>query len=341
VLSGADQPIALEYLNTDTLVELVSLWLGGFYRTRSFNPPTPIYPFTMEDLSELGRLKLSVREALEQCDKVLQARLDAVVPVKPLSLSPTQRFEQALREAQDQFFPDDLENNDQIAEVLRFCFDRIPQIAKLNGTAIEDVVITGTEDIKPKSKNNGYLHFKVLGTQAGQPVKIAVAVVQQKGGFSVGAAFRRLLDYETFGCDRSCFIRNKERKLKRQWDAYGYYEDLVKQGGEWVDLQAEELQPLFALKYIYDNHEQFDLSHKRLDSFAEVQRRLSQNPLIREILSQPKGQVSETALEGDQVHHLYSEAEAQQIIEHLEDLSIPTDGVEMPTQLDLTALGVA
>jgi hypothetical protein len=338
VLSGADKPITLEYVNTDVLIELASLWLGSFYRTRGFTPPTPIYPFTMEDLTNLGRLKLQVREALEQCSKLLLAKLNTIDP------PPTELFQIADAEAQEQFLPRYMEDNDMVASVLRFCFDLIPQIAKLNGTAIEDVVITGTEDIKPKSKNNGYLHFKILATVAGQPVKIAVAVVQQTGGFSVGAAFKRLLDYETFDCDRSCVLRDETRKLKSNWNAYGYYEELVNKGGEWVNLQAEHLKPLFALKYIYDNHEQFHLSHRRLDSFAEVRRRLSQNPLIRDILSQPKGQVLETALEGKTLHHFYSKAEAQQIVDSLgtpDDLMAQDDNQEGITQLDLTALGVA
>jgi hypothetical protein len=344
VCSTYPNPIDLKYLNSDSITELVSLWLQDFYSPRNINPPVPIYPFSKEELAEYGKRGLSVREGLKFLSSELDKKLDTLLAFSqpdPLKITPTERWERADLEAQEQFLPEYLEDNKLIAEVVRFCLNRIPQIARLNGTAIENVVITGTEDITPKSKNNGYLHFKILGTEAGQPVRILVAVVQQTGGFSVGAAFKRLLDYETFGCDRSCVLREENRKLRRNWKAYDYYQELVKQGGEWVHLQAEHLKPLFALKYIYDNHEQFDLSHKRLDSLKEVQRRLSQNPLIREILSQPKGQVSETALEGDQVHHLYSEAEAQQIIEHLEDLSIPTDGVEMPTQLDLTALGVA
>ncbi|MFM7324946.1 MAG: hypothetical protein ACKO4L_08440, partial [Nodosilinea sp.] len=244
-------------------------------------------------------------------------------------------------EAQERFLPEYLEDNELIAEVVRFCLDRIPQIPKLRDTTIEKVVITGTEDITPKGKNNGYLHFKILGTEAGQPVRILVAAVQQTTGFSAGAAFRRLLDYETFGGDRSCVLREESRKLRRSWKAYDYYQELVKQGGEWVHLEAEHLKPLYALKYIYDNHEQFDLSHKRLDSFGEVQRRLTQNPLIREILSQPRGQVSETALEGETLHHLHSEAEAQQILQHLAELSLPEEELEVPTQLDLTVLEVA
>lgn len=344
IRTASPEPIVLKNLKPDSITELVSLWLQDFYRPRNINPPTPIYPFSEEELVEYGKRGLSVREALKFLSSELTKKLDTLLAAsQPDSrkLTPTERWERADLEAQERFLLEYLEDNELIAEVVRFCLDRIPQIPKLRDTAIEKVVVTGTEDITPKSKNNGYLHFKILGTEAGQPVRILVAAVQQTGGFSVGAAFRRLLDYETFGGDRSCVLREESRKLRRSWKAYDYYQELVKQGGEWVHLEAEHLKPLYALKYIYDNHEQFDLSHKRLDSFGEVQRRLTQNPLIREILSQPRGQVSETALEGETLHHLHSEAEAQQILQHLGDLNLPEEELEVPTQLDLTVLEVA
>ncbi len=342
--TACEKPIPLEPINALSINELVSLWLQDFYRSKNLIPPTPIYPFEEDQLVQYSKEGPYVRATLQWCATELTKKLDTLLAASqpdPPKLTPTERWERADLEAQERFLPEYLEDNELIAEVVRFCLDRIPQISRLSGTAIEKVVVTGTEDITPKSKNNGYLHFKILGTEAGQPVRILVAAVQQTGGFSVGAAFKRLLDHETFGGDRSCVLREENRKLRRSWKAYDYYQELVKQGGEWVHLEAEHLKPLYALKYIYDNHEQFDLSHKRLDSFGEVQRRLTQNPLIKDILSQPRGQVSETALEGETLHHLHSEAEAQQILQHLGDLNLPEEELELPTQLDLTVLEVA
>ncbi|XGB42117.1 MAG: AAA family ATPase [Nodosilinea sp. LVE1205-7] len=347
ICTAYEKPIDLEYINKTSITDLVSLWLQDFYQPRNITPPSPIYPFELEELVEYSQKRPSVRGFLQWCATELTKKLDTLLASSQpdsTKLTPTERWERADLEAQERFLPEYLEDNELIAEVVRFCLDRIPQIPKLRATAIEKVVITGTEDITPKSKNNGYLHFKILGTEAGQPVRILVAAVQQTTGFSAGAAFRRLLDYETFGGDRSCVLREESRKLRRSWKAYDYYQELVKQGGEWVHLEAEHLKPLYALKYIYDNHEQFDLSHKRLDSLKEVQNRLTQNPLIREILSQPRGQVSENALEGKALHHLHSEAEAQQIVESLsnsEDLITQEDSLDDITQLDLTLPEVA
>jgi hypothetical protein len=223
----------------------------------------------------------TVRGALKWCATELTQKLDTLLDASGSEeLTPTHLWERADIEAQEQFLPKYMEDNKLIAEVLRFCFDRIPQIAKLNGTAIENVVITGTEDIKPKSKNNGYLHFKIVGTEAGQPVRIVVAVVQQTGAVSVGAALKRLINYTTFGCDRSYFLRDRSLTFQQKWEATSHYQKLVAQGGDWVNLQEDCFKPLFALKYIYDNHKQFGLSPDWLDASEDVQNRLSQNPLI-------------------------------------------------------------
>ena len=345
ICTVCEKPIDLEYINTTSIAELVSLWLQDFYKPRNIEPPTPIYPFEPEQLIEYSHTKPSVRGSLQWCATELTQKLDTLLDAPDSEeLTLTQIWERADIEAQEQFLPKYMEDNKLIAEVLRFCFDRIPQIAKLNGTAIENVVITGTEDIKPKSKNNGYLHFKIVGTEAGQPVRIVVAVVQQTGAVSVGAALKRLINYTTFGCDRSYFLRDRSLTFQQKWEATSHYQKLVAQGGDWVNLQEDCFKPLFALKYIYDNHKQFGLSPDWLDASEDVQNRLSQNPLIRGILRKSGGLVCETALEGKTLHHFYSKAEAQQIVDSLgtpEDLMAQDDNQEGITQLDLTALGVA
>jgi len=350
--TACEKPIDLEYINTISITELISLWLQDFYQPRNIEPPTPIYPFEPEQLIEYSHTKPSVRGSLQWCATELNKKIDSIVDSAIVDLVDhnadlvdlNRLFEKAHTDTLDKFRDELLDDNGGIAEVLRFCFERILAIKKFEAIPIENILVTNIQDITPKSKSNGYLHFKLLGVEAGQPVKILVGVVQQTGGASVGAALKRLLDYKTFGGDRGCFLRDRDRKLKRQWDAYGHYEKLVQQGGEWVDLKAEHFQPLFALKYIYDNYEQFGLTPGWLDSSEDVQNRLSQNPLIRGILRQSKGLVCETALEGKTLHHLHSEAEAQQIVESLRDsadLMAQEESLADITQLDLTVLEVA
>jgi len=137
-----------------------------------------------------------------------------------------------------------------------------------------------------------------VGEEQGEPVVIGLGVLQDEHGLSVGAGFRRLLDTETFGLSRGCLVRSRDRKIKRNWDSFEYYQQLVAAGGEWVDLQAEEIKPLLALQYVYDHHDKFDLTVKRLDSFAFTRNLLQRSPILKEILSRPEGAVVEDALEG-------------------------------------------
>ncbi len=300
-ISAYGDPISLTYLNEETAIDLCALTLGRFYERKGLKPRNPIYPFTREEIAAFGKGRPSAREAL----KWFAAKLDEKLKtIEPPSLSYTERFEVAYQNALDQFDIDDLDNNEVTASALRFCFEKIAGIEKTKEQPIEGVVIKSVEDITPRSKNDGRLHFKVLGEEGGESVVVGLGVIQETHGLSVGAGFRRLLDKETFGLSRGCLVRSRDRKIKRCWDSFEYYQQLIAQGGEWVDLTSEEIKPLLALQYVYEHHEKFDLTVKRLDSFAFTRKLLQSNPLIKEILSRPEGHVVEEALEGDELQRL-------------------------------------
>ncbi|MEA5464861.1 hypothetical protein [Leptothoe sp. PORK10 BA2] len=120
------------------------------------------------------------------------------------------------------------------------------------------------------------------------------------------------------------------------------YQQLIQKGGEWVHLKEEELKPLVALKHVYDNHEKYDISIKKLDFFAFTRDTLVNNPLIKEILSRPAGKVIEEALEGKEVQHLHSEQEIEAIAEHLNETIENMDKVEdADNKADFAELEVA
>jgi len=255
-ISAYGEPISLEYLKPDTAKELCAVTLKKFYGKKGLIPPTPIYPFAAAEIEDFGKGRPSAREALRWFAKQLNDKLKAVNPVVP----PTERFESAYENALAQFDLDDLNNNEYIASALRFGFSKILDIERIKDQPIEGVVIKSVEEITPRSKNNGRLHFKIVGEEQGEPVVIGLGVLQDEHGLSVGAGFRRLLDTETFGLSRGCLVRSRDRKIKRNWDSFEYYQQLVAAGGEWVDLQAEEIKPLLALQYVYDHHDKFDLT---------------------------------------------------------------------------------
>lgn len=337
ICTAYSQPIQLNYISPETIEELVSLWLADIYQTKDIQAPTPIYPFERDELIQFAKGKPNVREALKWCSEILVKKLDTISP-PPEKLPLTERLENAYHKAIDQFSNSFLDDNQLVAEVLRFHFDKISSIEKLRDLAIENVFVLSTEDITPKHKNSGYLQFKIIAKENDKELSIAVGVLQQTSGLSVGAGFKRLLDNRQFKFDRGCMVRSKERKLKRNWDSYQYYQDLIAKGGEWVDLKEEEFKPLFALKYVYDNCDQFDLTTKRLDSLKLVYNRIANNPLIKEILSRPEGEVHQEFLEGQELKHLHSEEESKQIMASLEEslnAEISDDATE---QIELSML---
>ena len=331
--------IDLMYVDPESVVELVSLWLDDFYKSRNLNPPSSVYPFEEKELLEFGKGKPHVREALTWCaDRLPKKVAEIMPPPPPETLTPTEKFQIAYQKALDLFSDEHLEDNEIIALALQFAFKKIIDIEKIATIPIEGVLLKEIMEVIPKSKNNGYLNFKVIGVENDEPIIIGISVLQQTYGLSVGAGFRRLLDYETFGLSRGCLIRSRERKLKRNWDSYQYYQQLVEKGGEWVDLREEELKPLLALKYIYDNHEKIEISIKRLDSFAFIHKLLVNNLLIKEILSKPGGQIYEESLEGQELAHLHSEEECQDIVAHLGEVIDDANSEDIEEAPDLGEL---
>ena len=309
-ISAYSDPISLTYLNEETAVELCALTLSKFYERKGLTASDRIYPFTQEETAAFGKGRPSAREALKWFATTLDNKLKTI---KPPSLSPTERFNMAYQNALEQFDVDDLDSNEVTASALRFCFEKIAEVERIKEQPIEGVMVEHVEEITPRSKNNGWLNFKIVGEEEGELVAVGLGVIQETHGLSVGAGFRRLLDKDTFGLSRGCLVRSRDRKIKRYWDSCEYYQQLIAQGGEWVNLDPEEIKPLLALQYVYEHHEKFDLTIKRLDSFAFTRKLLQNNPLIKEILSRPKGHVIEEALEGDELQRLSNDIDLDNI----------------------------
>jgi hypothetical protein len=301
-ISTYGKPIALEYLTAETTKTLGALILEQFCQKQTLALPTPWFPLSEEEVTEFGNLRPYPREALKWFAKSINDKVKLALPVDEV-VPFNERFERAYQSALLQFEPQDLDNNDAIAAALQFCFQKIVEIDKIKDQPIEGVVVKSLADVTPRGKNNGWLQFKIIGEEANERVTIGVCVLQQANGLSVGAGFKRLLDTQTFGFSRGCLVRSKSRRFKRNWDSYEYYQQLVNKGGEWVDLVEDEIKPLLALQYIYEHHERFDLSIKRLNSLARTRNLLQQSPLIREILSRPAGVISEEAVEGEALQH--------------------------------------
>lgn len=285
IASEHRQPIALNYLNSEDVLSIVFYWLKEYYEEHQINPPHPFYPFDETKLRELGKSKPTVRSVLNWC-------ADNFVPPEPIvspgdgddplpikhSVEPSFEAELANLEEIDVLSES---NNDAIANALRLAF------SSLKKQTIEGVTIDAIEDIKAKSIDKGYIHFKIVGTENNQVVKIGVAVLQQAGGRYQGAALKRLVDYKEFDITRGCLVRSN----KINYGAGGAkkrVDDLLRKGGEWVLLKSEEIKPLLAIQSVWDNRTSYELSEEQLLDF--IQQQAINNLLILEILSAPSGQ---------------------------------------------------
>lgn len=314
-ISAYGDPINLTHLNEESAVELCSLTLKRFYDRKGLIAPNPVYPFSTEEIIAYSRVRPFAREALGW----FATRLDEILKTVDLpSLSSyEERFEKAYHNALNRFDTDDLEDNEIAASALRFSFEKIAGVKRINKLPIEGINVKSVEEIAPKSQNNGRLHFKIVGKENGKNIAIGLGVIQETNGRSVGAGFRRLLKKETFGLSRGCLVRSRDRKIKEYWDSFEYYQQLVKQGGEWVDLTIEEIKPLLALQFVYEHHGKLALSIEQLDSFTLTSNLLQNNPLIRKILSLPKGQIAEDAIENGNPEQLSSGGDLKDIQSNL------------------------
>lgn len=274
------KPIDLKFVSADSMVQLATVWLREYYSSKKLIPPHPLYPFEESQLKEYGKNKPTVREALRWCAdnfKVEQEKL----PAEPL-----ERFELAFTRESEVKFEEYIEDGSRIAEALYFGFNT------LKGQTIECVFIEEiTNDIKPKAKNNNFINFKIIGKENGKEVKIGVSVIQDSQS-TLNAALKRLNDYHTFDLTRGCLVRSqsKIKQMKKTAATYSLLNELIiHKGGENVDLIEDQIRPLLAILAIYQKRQNYQLTEEQILDIISKNNITFDNLLLREILSDPSG----------------------------------------------------
>ncbi|GAB1540259.1 hypothetical protein NUACC21_29280 [Scytonema sp. NUACC21] len=290
------KPIDLKSLGSDSMVELVTLWLKEFYKAKNLIPPNPFYPFEETELRKFGKNQLTVREALRWCAENFK------VSEEILPEDPHERFQIALQRERKVERGNYIEDNFLIANVLQFSFQTLKGEKlegetstgeKLNGIKIEEVI-----EVPQKSPNNGYINFKVVAKEEEKDIKIGVAVIQPPKLLLSG--LNRLTEYHKFDITRGCLLRSKSKKVKKKGETYKLLEHFISTlGGEWVDLKAEEIRQLIDVYFIYKKREYYQLNDEQILKFAQPLTR--ENPLLLEILSAPSGQIDNETIEGEEL----------------------------------------
>jgi len=278
VSTATTEPIELRYMNGDSIVELVSLWMKEFYDARNLLPHNPVYPFDESQLRGLAAEKPTVRKILQWC-----AGHFGVSDPPP----PVQNVEAAFNKeltAIEASIETWIENKETIAAALWLGFYSVI------GQTIETVTIERIEEVEPKSENKGYIDFKIVTKENGKTVKIGVAVLQQSSGNGVLAGLQRLVEYKKFGLNRGCLVRSKEISPNAT-QSKECLNQLLKKRGEWVKLTGDHIKPLLAIRSVYQNLQDYELSEEQIFDFIAQRNLAVDNYLIREILSDPSGQV--------------------------------------------------
>lgn len=277
-------PLDLRYLDSDSTVELVSVFLKDYYEARELIPPNPVYPFNEEQLRAIGHDRPTVQDVLKWCREncKLPTGTDSgrsEVETDPVELAFTSELSEDIKNR--------LDNNYFLADALLFGFQ--PLIGEtVEGVTVKKVV-TG---VGKKGKKDDYLNFKILGEESGNTVSIGVAVLQYEGGKALGAGFKRLLDEEgRFELTRGCLVRSKDKPINNHFKKT-YLEPLKEKGGEFAELLEKEVKSLVAIRAVHQKRESnHGVTEEQILKF--IVDKGSQywlgihNPLLKEILSNP------------------------------------------------------
>ncbi|MDM9581167.1 P-loop NTPase fold protein [Nostoc sp. GT001] len=284
-----EKVLELKYLNSDDVVTLVATWLKDFYDEKGLTPPHLVYPFDEDKLRELGKERPIVRRVLKWCAenfKVTTEPQPLIPPKNPVESAYIKELEGLASTIQDY-----MDDKVVLADSLWLGF------SALIGETIEKFKIEDITEITAKAADKGYLDFKIVGKENGKTIKIGVAVLQESGGMFVQATLKRLIDYKKFDLTRGCLVRSKQVN-KGAAKAQEYLSQLLspKLGGEWVLLKSEDIKPLLAILLVFYAREDYEFSEEEILDFIYEHKIAVDNYLIREILSDPSGQVPQDAI---------------------------------------------
>ncbi len=285
----------LQYLNGDDIVALVSAWLQPFYTKHELTPPSSTYPFNDLDLRELGTERPIVRRVLKWCADNWKIS----IPVDEFHGIEVAFQEQML--ALENIITDRMDDSLLISKALRLAFETT------KGLTIDGVLVEDIQDVQVKSVDKGYLDFRIVAQEAGITHKIGVCVVQNSVTKFVSAAMKRLAEYDKFSFTRGCLVRSKDVKPKTL--GRNILDDLIaNRGGEWVVFKPEEIKPLLAIWAVYDAYEDYEFSQPKIIEFIQKTQIAENNSLIKEILSDPSGEIPVDAIDEDCLLSLESDS---------------------------------
>lgn len=323
-------PVELEYLNSETTIDLVSMFLQSYYEVYELNPPSPIYPFSEDQLRAIGREKPTVREVLQWCREHCKPQVilpnydpdgsiedgDLIGPetedISGVELAFTNELSENIKSIMD--------DNNLLADALFF------SLKNLEGEVVEGFEVQEvTTAVGKRGGKDNYLNFKVIGEENDEYACIGVAVLQHEGGKALGAGLRRLLDEENkFDLTRGCLVRSKSKPINSYFKTT-YLNPLIECGGEFAALKEDEIKPLIAIQNVYQKRElEYNVTEEEIQRFiAEKGEKYwlgQHNPLLQEILSDPSYQVPSDIEDEPELEDEFLSDEEDSVPEDLSEL---------------------
>lgn len=295
-----NQIIRLNSLNPEIGLEIVRRWLKErLYEPFDLEQPDPFYPFEEDVISDICKLKPTLRDFLKWCSKEFKEKTKINEPPK----SDDEIFKDELEKVKQMSLPlEVLGDSGYIANLLYFGFTILKVIKEPidaetpNGETIRQLEIQeiSTEipvvnhNIEPRLSANGSIDFKVAGHDSDGEFCIGVKVCQAKHHHTIQADLKRLVLTERFGFTRSCLVRSQGLPLngRKMIDMIG---QLQMSGGEIVSFTPAELEPLWQLYLISSKAHNEDIEFKDRsinDLLIEFETHtFLSNPILLEILS--------------------------------------------------------
>jgi hypothetical protein len=281
-ISAKRHPLHLNLMDTNSVIDLVILWMSNFYQQENLIAPTKIYPFDVSYLRNLGNTN-SARQIIKECAANFKI---------PRLISVEEAYDRELA-LLDNSIGNWLEDKVKLASAIYFSF------LTLKGKEIDEFKIDSLEKpVKPQNENSGYIDFKIIGQQNGEPVKVGVAVLQSSQPKAILAAMSRIIAYQTFDMTRCCLIRSKKiNQVPAKINEYLQKFLSPQFGGIWVSLTADDVKPLLAILYVYLNRRDYKLELEQILDFIEFKRLIVDNYIINDILNGPSSQTTESLID--------------------------------------------
>ena len=321
-----DHQIRLEFLDEQSSLALIEHRLQQFYKQHDVVPPDSFHPFQEDKLRQIfASDRAPARQVLRWCEENWTPKPPIIIGVTdlpPVELTPStsnrvaECFKEQMMEVYDRI-DEIVDDSDRISKALDLAFSCLVEEV-IEGFRVYELVE------EQDKKYSDLIPFKIKvrksENQTGPFTFIGVAVIQ-KTGVSLTSALSKLVEFNNLKQTRACMVRSEDISGGKAQD---YALTLLKDGGEWVAMVVDQIVPLLALQALAEKLEQYELTPEQVMEYVDSEKLLTENALIKEILSKPEGKPPKNAKPSD-INRLSSIPQPSSVQDNGEDGDLQAD----------------